>query len=224
MAILNILEYPDPRLRTKAVPVTEVNDNIKRIIDDMFETLYAAPGVGLAASQVYIHQRIIVIDLSEDESRQLAFINPEITLLDGELDQMDEGCFLIPGFYEEVSRIQDCLVKALDEEDKSEPLVFINPEITLLDGALETMVEGCLSIPGFSAEVPRIEHFLVKALDRDGKPFEMECKGLLAVCIQHEIDHLEGILYVDHISPLKRNRIKDKLQKKHKLAARQGKK
>lgn len=173
MAILNILEYPDPRLRTKAVPVIEVNDNIKRIIDDMFETLYAAPGIGLAASQVDIHQRIIVIDLSED---------------------------------------------------KSEPLVFINPEITVLEGELETMEEGCLSIPGFYEEVSRIEHCLVKALDRDGKPFEMECKGLLAVCIQHEIDHLEGILYVDHISSLKRNRIKDKLQKKHKLAARQGKK
>lgn len=173
MAILNILEYPDPRLRTKAVPVTEVNDSIKRIIDDMFETLYDAPGIGLAASQVDIHQRIIVIDLSED---------------------------------------------------KSEPLVFINPEITVLEGELETMQEGCLSIPGFYEDVTRIEHCLVKALDRNGKPFEMECKGLLAVCIQHEIDHLEGILYVDHISPLKRNRIKDKLQKKHKLEARKGNK
>ncbi len=173
MAILNILEYPDPRLRTKAVPVIEVNDNIKRIVDDMFETMYAAPGIGLAASQVDIHQRIIVIDVSED---------------------------------------------------KSEPLVFINPEITVLEGELETMEEGCLSIPGFYEEVTRIEHCLVKALDRDGKPFELECTGLLAVCIQHEIDHLEGILYVDYISPLKRNRIKDKLQKKHKLAARQGNK
>lgn len=173
MAILNILEYPDPRLRTKATPVTEVNDTIKRIIDDMFETLYDAPGIGLAASQVDIHQRIIVIDLSED---------------------------------------------------KSEPLVFINPEITVLEGELETMQEGCLSIPGFYEDVTRIEHCLVKALDRNGKPFELECKGLLAVCIQHEIDHLEGILYVDHISPLKRNRIKEKLQKKHKLEARQGNK
>lgn len=173
MAILNILEYPDPRLRTKAVPVIEVNDNIKRIVDDMFETMYAAPGIGLAASQVDIHQRIIVIDVSED---------------------------------------------------KSEPLVFINPEITVLDGELETMEEGCLSIPGYYEEVSRIEHCLVKALDRNGKPFEMECTGLLAVCIQHEIDHLEGILYVDYISPLKRNRIKEKLQKKHKLAARQGSK
>lgn len=171
MAILNILEYPDPRLRTKAVPVTEVNDNIKRIVDDMFDTLYAAPGIGLAASQVDIHQRIVVIDLSED---------------------------------------------------KSEPLVFINPEVTVLEGELESMEEGCLSIPGFYEEVTRIEHCLVKALDRDGQPFEMECKGLLAVCIQHEMDHLEGILYVDHISALKRNRIKDKLQKKHKLEARKG--
>lgn len=173
MTILNILEYPDPRLRTKAIPVTTVNNTIKRIVDDMFETMYAAPGIGLAASQVDIHQRIIVIDVSED---------------------------------------------------KSEPLVFINPEIIILEGELETMEEGCLSIPGFYEEVTRIEHCLVKALDRDGKPFEMECTGLLAVCIQHEVDHLEGILYVDHISPLKRNRIKDKLQKKHKLAARQGSK
>lgn len=171
MAILNILEYPDPRLRTKAVPVTKVDDNIKRIVDDMFETMYDAPGIGLAASQVDIHQRIIVIDISED---------------------------------------------------KSEPLVFINPEITVLDGEEETMQEGCLSIPGFYEDVSRIDHCLVKALDRDGNPFELECTGLLAVCIQHEIDHLEGILYVDHISALKRNRIKEKLQKKHKLEARQG--
>ncbi len=173
MAILNILEYPDPRLRTKAVPVTKVDDNIKRIVDDMFETMYDAPGIGLAASQVDIHQRIIVIDISED---------------------------------------------------KSEPLVFINPEITVLDGEEETMQEGCLSIPGFYEDVSRIDHCLVKALDRDGNPFELECTGLLAVCIQHEIDHLEGILYVDHISALKRNRIKEKLQKKHKLEARQGRK
>ena len=173
MAILNILEYPDPRLRTKAVPVTKVDDNIKRIVDDMFETMYDAPGIGLAASQVDIHQRIIVIDISED---------------------------------------------------KSEPLVFINPEITVLDGEEETMQEGCLSIPGFYEDVSRIDHCLVKALDRDGNPFELECTGLLAVCIQHEIDHLQGILYVDHISALKRNRIKEKLQKKHKLEARQGRK
>lgn len=169
MSLLNILEYPDPRLRTKATPVLKVDKRIHGIIDDMFETMYAAPGIGLAATQVDIHERIIVIDVSEE---------------------------------------------------KNAPLVFINPEITVLEGEPETMQEGCLSVPGFYEDVTRIEHCLVKALDRNGQPFELECRGLLAVCIQHEIDHLEGILYVDYISPLKRNRIKDKLEKKHKAEAR----
>ena len=169
MALLPILEFPDQRLRTVAKPVAEVDDNVRNIIDDMFETMYDAPGIGLAATQVDIHQRIITIDVSED---------------------------------------------------KSEPLVFINPEITVLEGEPETMQEGCLSVPGFYEEVTRIEHCLVKALDRDGKEFELECRGLLAVCIQHEVDHLEGKLMVDYVSPLKRKRIKDKLDKKHKLEAR----
>ena len=172
MATLEILEYPDPRLRTVAQPVSDVNDEIRRIIDDMFDTMYEAPGIGLAATQVNVHQRIITIDVSED---------------------------------------------------KSEPLVFINPEVTVLEGELESMQEGCLSVPGFYEEVTRIEHCLVKALDREGNAFELECTGLLAVCIQHEIDHLEGKLMVDYISPLKRNRIKDKLEKKHKAEARRGK-
>jgi peptide deformylase len=169
MAILEILEYPDKRLRTIAKPVTEVTDNIRKIVDDMFDTMYEAPGIGLAASQVDFHQRIVTMDLSED---------------------------------------------------KSEPLVFINPEVTVLDGELESMQEGCLSVPGFYEDVTRIEHCLVKALDRDGKPFELEARGLLAVCIQHELDHLEGKLMVDYLSPLKRNRIKSKLEKQHKLEAR----
>ena len=174
MALLEILEYPDPRLRTKAAPVAEVDERIRAIVDDMFDTMYAAPGIGLAATQVNVHERIITIDVSED---------------------------------------------------KSEPLVFINPEVTVLEGEPETMQEGCLSVPGFYEDVTRIEHCLVKAIDRNGNPFELECRGLLAVCIQHEIDHLEGKLMVDYISPLKRNRIKDKLEKKHKLEARnQGKK
>ena len=172
MAILEILEYPDQRLRTVAKPVTEIDNRIHRIVDDMFETMYDAPGIGLAASQVDIHERIITIDVSEE---------------------------------------------------KTEPLVFINPEITVLEGEMETMQEGCLSVPGFYEDVTRVEHCLVKAFDRNGDAFEMECRGLLAVCIQHEIDHLEGKLMVDYISPLKRNRIKDKLEKKHKLEARQGK-
>lgn len=169
MAILEILEYPDPRLRTKAAPVAVVDERVRRMVDDMFDTMYAAPGIGLAATQVNIHERIVVIDVSED---------------------------------------------------KSEPLVFINPEVTVLEGEPETMQEGCLSVPGFYEEVTRVEHCLVKAIDRNGKPFELECRGLLAVCIQHELDHLEGKLMVDYISPLKRNRIKDKLEKKHKLATR----
>ena len=169
MAILEILEYPDKRLRTIAKPVTEVTDKIRKIIDDMFETMYEAPGIGLAASQVDVHQRIVTMDLSED---------------------------------------------------KDEPLVFINPEVTVLDGELESMQEGCLSVPGFYEDVTRVEHCLVKALDRDGKPFELEARGLLAVCIQHELDHLEGKLMVDYLSPLKRNRIKSKLEKQHKIDAR----
>lgn len=171
MALLKILEYPDPRLRTKAAPVAQVDKRVQGIIADMFDTMYDAPGIGLAATQVNIHERIIVIDVSED---------------------------------------------------KSDPLVFINPTVTLLEGEPETMQEGCLSVPGFYEEVTRVEHCLVNALDGNGKPFEMECRGLLAVCIQHEIDHLEGILYVDYISPLKRNRIKDKLEKKHKADAKKG--
>lgn len=169
MAILEILEYPDKRLRTIAKPVTEVTDKIRNIIDDMFETMYEAPGIGLAASQVNIHQRIVTMDLSDD---------------------------------------------------KDEPLVFINPEVTVLEGELESMQEGCLSVPGFYEDVTRVEHCLVKALDRDGKPFELEARGLLAVCIQHELDHLEGKLMVDYLSPLKRNRIKAKLEKQHKIDAR----
>ena len=169
MAILKILEFPDKRLRNVAKPVTDVNDDIRKIIDDMFDTMYDAPGIGLAATQVDVHQRIITIDLSED---------------------------------------------------KSEPLVFINPEITVLEGELEKMQEGCLSVPGFYEDIERIEHCMVKALDRDGNEFEMECTGLLAVCIQHEVDHLEGKLMVDYLSTLKRNRIKSKLDKKHKMEAR----
>ena len=172
MAILDILEFPDPRLRTVAQPVKEVDARVQKIVDDMFETMYDAPGIGLAATQVNIHERIITIDVSED---------------------------------------------------KSEALVFINPEITVLDGDLESMQEGCLSVPGFYEDVTRIEHCLVKALDRNGDAFELECRGLLAVCIQHEVDHLEGKLMVDYISPVKRNRIKSKLDKKHKIEARQGK-
>jgi len=169
MAILEILEYPDKRLRTIAKPVTEVTDKIRKVVDDMFETMYEAPGIGLAATQVNVHQRIVTMDLSED---------------------------------------------------KDEPMVFINPEVTVLEGELESMQEGCLSVPGFYEDVTRVEHCLVKALDRDGKEFELEARGLLAVCIQHELDHLEGKLMVDYLSPLKRNRIKSKLEKQHKIEAR----
>lgn len=165
MAILEILEFPDPKLRTVASPVLEVDEAIKRLINDMFETMYAAPGIGLAASQVDVHKQIVVIDLSEDQSEPLVFINPEITVIDEEVFEYDEGCLSIPGYYETVQR-------------------------------------------------PR--HIKVSALDRNGKAFEMEPEGLLAVCIQHEQDHLLGKLFVDYISPLKRNRIRDKLEKLHK--------
>lgn len=166
--ILNILEYPDPRLRTLAKPVTAVTDEIRTLIDDMFETMYDAPGIGLAATQVNVHQQIIVMDLSDDNS---------------------------------------------------EPRVFINPKIDVLDGDLESMQEGCLSVPGFYEDVERIEHCLIQALDRNGEAFEIEARGLLAVCIQHEMDHLNGKLFVDYLSSLKRTRIRKKLEKLHKQSA-----
>ncbi|EIK46227.1 peptide deformylase [Cellvibrio sp. BR] len=169
MALLPILEFPDPRLRTVAKPVTEVDDKIRQLVDDMFETMYDAPGIGLAASQVNVHKRVVVIDVSEDKSQPLVFINPEIEVLDPELSEYDEGCLSVPGFYE---------------------------------------------------TVVRPNHIRVKALDRDGKPFEITPEGLLAVCIQHELDHLNGKLFVDHISPFKRTRIRAKLEKKHKAEAR----
>lgn len=169
MALLPILEFPDPRLRTVAKSVTEVDDNIRRLIDDMFETMYDAPGIGLAASQINVHKRVVVIDVSEDKSQPLVFINPEINVLDAELSEYDEGCLSVPGFYE---------------------------------------------------TVVRPNHIRVKALDRDGNAFEIEPEGLLAVCIQHELDHLNGKLFVDHISPFKRTRIRAKLEKKHKTEAR----
>jgi peptide deformylase len=162
MAVLNILEFPDPRLRTKAQPVAEVNDSLRGLIDDMLETMYAAPGIGLAATQVDVHQRLLVIDVSEDHSEPLVFINPEVTVLDPELGEYDEGCLSVPGFYETVNR-------------------------------------------------PR--RISVTALGRDGQPFTRELEGLLAICLQHEIDHLDGKLFVDYISPLKRQRIRKKLEK-----------
>ena len=164
MAILNILEYPDPRLRTIAKPVEQVDDIIRTLIDDMLETMYEAPGIGLAATQVDQHIRLLVMDLSED---------------------------------------------------KSEPLVFINPEIEVLTDDTELYQEGCLSVPGFFEDVQRPERVKINALDRNGEPFEIITDGLLAVCIQHECDHLNGKLFVDYLSSLKRNRIKKKLEKIH---------
>jgi peptide deformylase len=162
MALLEILEFPDPRLRTVAKPVSEVDDRIRSLIDDMFETMYAAPGIGLAASQVNVHEQVVVIDISEDNSEPLVFINPQITILDQEIFQYDEGCLSVPGYYETVERPQ---------------------------------------------------HIKVTALDRNGESFTMSPEGLLAVCIQHENDHLLGKLFVDYISPLKRNRIRSKMVK-----------
>jgi len=166
MAILNILEFPDPRLRTLAKPVKAVDDALRQLIDDMFETMYAAPGIGLAATQINVHQRLVVMDLSEDQS---------------------------------------------------EPRVFINPELEVLTDDLGPYQEGCLSVPGFYENVDRPLKVKIKALDRDGQPFEEIAEGLLAVCIQHECDHLNGKLFVDYLSGLKRDRIKKKLEKQHRL-------
>jgi len=163
MAKLDILHFPDSRLRTKATDVilNDINEQFIQFIDDMFETMYDAPGIGLAATQVDFHQRLIVIDISED---------------------------------------------------KDQPLCLINPIITHKEG-VEISQEGCLSVPGFYEDVKRAETITVKAFDKQGKPFELSTDGLLAVCIQHEIDHLDGKLFVDYISSLKRNRIRNKLSK-----------
>lgn len=168
MAILNILEFPDSRLRTIAKPVDVVDDSIRQLVDDMFETMYEAPGIGLAATQVNVHKRVVVMDLSED---------------------------------------------------RSEPRVFINPQIDMLTDEMEQYQEGCLSVPGFYENVDRPQKIRIKALDRDGKPYEEIAEGLLAVCIQHECDHLNGKLFVDYLSNLKRDRIKKKLEKLHKQNA-----
>jgi peptide deformylase len=165
LSVLTILEFPDDRLRKKAAPVQVVDGKIKQLVDDMLETMYQAKGVGLAATQVNVHQRIVVIDVSEE---------------------------------------------------KDNPLCLINPEIIAKDG-VEESEEGCLSVPGFFETVKRAERIKVKALDKEGQPFEFEADALLAVCVQHELDHLEGKLFVDYISSLKRQRIKKKLEKIHKL-------
>ncbi len=166
MAKLTILHFPDERLRTVAKPVETVTPEIQQIVSDMFETMYEAPGIGLAATQVDFHQRIIVMDVSEDKSQPLCLINPEIIEKDG-VQQMDEGCLSVPGIYETVERAN---------------------------------------------------HIKVRALDKDGQTFELEATDLLAVCIQHEMDHLAGKLFVDYLSPLKQQRIRKKLTKQQKQA------
>lgn len=161
MAKLKILEFPDPRLRKKAQPVEMVDQALKRLIDDMFETMYDAPGIGLAATQIDVHRRLLVADVSAD---------------------------------------------------KNEPWVLINPVILEHDG-VEVTEEGCLSVPGYYEEVQRAEHIRVRYLDRDGIEVESEFDGLLAVCVQHEIDHLDGKLFVDYLSEAKRQRIRKRLEK-----------
>lgn len=166
MAILNILHFPDDRLRTKAKAVAAVSDKHRTLISNMLETMYDAPGIGLAATQINVHVRILVIDISEE---------------------------------------------------KNEPVVLINPEILEKDGDQE-FDEGCLSVPGIYETVHRAENVRVSALNREGEPFEMAASGLLAVCIQHEIDHLDGKLFVDYLSQLKKQRIRKKLEKQQKNA------
>ena len=170
MALLPILEFPDPRLRTKAAavaPAELAEPAFQRLFDDMFETMYEAPGIGLAASQVDVHKRFMVIDVSEDRSR---------------------------------------------------PMVFANPEIVASEGG-QVYQEGCLSVPGIYADVTRADTITVRFLDRQGQPQELTTDGLLAVCIQHEMDHLVGKLFVDYLSPLKREMVKKKLAKARKHAA-----
>ncbi|SAI67334.1 polypeptide deformylase [Bordetella ansorpii] len=162
MALLPILRFPDPRLHKKAKPVAVVDDRIRKLVRDMADTMYEAPGVGLAATQVDVHERVIVIDVSEEGNHLRALINPEI--------------------------------------------VWKSPE-------LQTYEEGCLSVPGIYDEVERAARIRCKALDENGNPYEFEAEGLLAVCVQHEIDHLDGKVFVEYLSPLKQNRIKTKMKK-----------
>lgn len=168
MAVLTVLRFPDKRLRTVAEPVTEVTSETQKIIDDMLETMYDEKGVGLAATQVDIHQRIVVMDCSEDQDT---------------------------------------------------PIIMVNPEIIAREGSMMNE-EGCLSVPGVYASVERAEKVTVRALDRDGKEFEFDAEELLAICVQHELDHLLGKVFVDYLSPLKRNRITKKLEKEAKLLAK----
>jgi peptide deformylase len=167
MALLPILRYPDPRLHTRAQPVVVVDDEIRQLLRDMAETMYEAPGIGLAATQVNVHRRVVVIDVSEDRSELLALINPEIIERDGE----------------------------------------------------QVCEEGCLSVPGIYEKVTRAERVRVKALNAEGAPYELDAEGLLAVCIQHEIDHLDGKVFVEYLSSLKLSRIKSKLAKKARITA-----
>ena len=168
MAILEVLRFPDERLRTVAAPVEKVDESIQQLVNDMFETMRDENGIGLAASQIDVHKRVVVMDVSEEQN---------------------------------------------------EPRVFINPEIVEKRGSTISE-EGCLSVPGNYAKVDRAEWVKVHALDAEGNAFELEADGLLAICIQHELDHLKGVLFVDYLSPLKRQRIRKKLEKEARLAAR----
>ena len=167
MSILTILEFPDPRLRNKAQPVAVFDTALQTLIDDMLETMYAAPGIGLAATQVNVHKQLLVLDISEE---------------------------------------------------KTAPLVLINPRIVALEGS-QTYQEGCLSVPGIYADVERADRISVEAVDRHGQSLKFDADGLLAVCIQHEMDHLEGVLFIDHLSRLKRDRAVAKVKKQARLAA-----
>jgi len=169
MALLPILHYPDPRLRIVAKPVQEVDDRIRTLVADMAETMYDAPGVGLAATQVDVHERVVVIDVSEEANELLVLINPEIIWKSDETQSYEEGCLSVPGVYDEVQR---------------------------------------------SARIR------VRALNLEGKPFEFDAEGLLAVCVQHELDHLLGKVFVEYLSPLKQNRIRTRLRKQEREAQR----
>ncbi len=175
MSLLTILRFPDPKLRTVAQPVEVVDDAIKAFIDDMFETMYAENGVGLAATQVNMHKRIFVADCA-------------------------------------------------GEDEEPQPLAFINPEITFASEESKTYQEGCLSIPENYADVERSDHITVKALNQNGEAFSMDCEGLLAVCVQHEIDHLDGKLFIDYLSPAKQLLVRDKMKKYEKRLSKAAKK
>jgi peptide deformylase len=229
MASLNILRYPDPRLHTVAKPVAQVDDRIRRLVDDMLESMYAADGVGLAATQVDVHERVIVMDTSDARDDPRVLINPELIARSEEMTFAEEGCLSVPlvddmlesmyaadgvGLAATQVDVHERVIVMDTSDARDDPRVLINPELIARSEEMTFADEGCLSVPLVYDKVKRHARVTVRALDRDGKTQEFEADGLLAICVQHEMDHLMGKVFVEYLSQLKRDRIKTKMLKK----------